>query len=115
MRISDWSSDVCSSDLSGEVQVEFTVAADGSVTSARVVRANTPRVFDREAVAAVKRWRFEPTGQPVTTRRPIGFTPGGQGRRLTRNCRGASRTHGPGGTGRRNLPGKNTPLEGRGP
>src|SRR3546814_41892 len=110
MRISDWSSDVCSSDLSepaepkvvsasdlrpistpaprypidalragrsGEVQVEFTVAADGSVTSARVVRSNPPRVFDREAVAAVKRWRFEPTGAPVTTRRTIGFTPGG--------------------------------------
>ncbi|MFC3716211.1 energy transducer TonB [Luteimonas soli] len=62
---------------SGEVQVEFTVAADGSVTSARVVRSNPPRVFDREAVAAVKRWRFEPTGAPVTTRRTIGFNPGG--------------------------------------
>lgn len=62
---------------SGEVQVEFTVAADGSVTSARVVRSNPPRVFDREAVAAVKRWRFEPIGAPVTTRRTIGFNPGG--------------------------------------
>lgn len=61
---------------SGEVQVEFTVAADGSVTSARVVRSNPPRVFDREAVAAVKRWRFEPTGAAVTTRRTIGFNPG---------------------------------------
>jgi protein TonB len=62
---------------SGEVQVEFTVAADGSVTSARVVRSDPPRVFDREAVAAVKRWRFEPIGAPVTTRRTIGFNPGG--------------------------------------
>lgn len=61
---------------SGEVQVEFTVGADGSVTSARVVRSNPPRVFDREAVAAVKRWRFEPTGATVTTRRTIGFNPG---------------------------------------
>lgn len=61
---------------SGEVQVEFTVGADGSVTSARVVRSNPPRVFDREAVAAVKRWRFEPTGAAVTTRRTIGFNPG---------------------------------------
>lgn len=61
---------------SGEVQVEFTVGADGSVTSARVVRSTPPRVFDREAVAAVKRWRFEPTGAPVTTRRTIGFNPG---------------------------------------
>src|SRR5690606_16895790 len=42
---------------SGEVQVEFTVSPDGSVSDARVVRANPPRVFDREAVAAVRRWR----------------------------------------------------------
>jgi protein TonB len=61
---------------SGEVQVEFTVNPDGSVANARVVRANPPRVFDREAVAAVRRWRFEPVGEPVTTRRTIGFKPG---------------------------------------
>ena len=62
---------------SGEVQVEFTVAPDGSVSDARVVRANPPRVFDREAVAAVRRWRFEPVSEPVTTRRTIAFNPGG--------------------------------------
>ncbi|TDK23057.1 TonB family protein, partial [Luteimonas aestuarii] len=61
---------------SGEVQVEFTVGVDGSVTNARVVRANPPRVFDREAVAAVRRWRFEPVAAPVTTRRAIAFDPG---------------------------------------
>ncbi|WP_133000101.1 energy transducer TonB [Luteimonas arsenica] len=62
---------------SGEVQVEFTVAPDGSVSDARVVRANPARVFDREAVAAVRRWRFEPVSEPVTTRRTIAFNPGG--------------------------------------
>jgi protein TonB len=62
---------------SGEVQVEFTVAPDGSVSDARVVRADPPRVFDREAVAAVRRWRFEPVTEPVTTRRTIAFSPGG--------------------------------------
>jgi protein TonB len=61
---------------SGEVQVEFTVNPDGSVATARVVRADPPRVFDREAVAAVRRWRFEPVAAPVTTRRTIGFSPG---------------------------------------
>jgi len=40
------------------------------------VRADPPRVFDREAVAAVRRWRFEPVGAPVTTRRTINFAPG---------------------------------------
>lgn len=62
---------------SGEVQVEFTVARDGSVSDARVVRAEPARIFDREAVAAVRRWRFEPVPEPVTTRRTIAFNPGG--------------------------------------
>lgn len=62
---------------SGEVQVEFTVGTDGSVTAARVVRSNPARIFDREAVNAVRRWRFQPVDEPVTTRRTIGFNPGG--------------------------------------
>ena len=60
----------------GEVLVEFTVNPDGSVGNARVVRADPPRVFDREAVSAVRRWRFEPVGEATTTRRVIGFSPG---------------------------------------
>jgi len=68
--------DALRSGQSGEVQVEFTVNPDGSVANARVVRADPPRVFDREAVAAVRRWRFEPMGEAVTTRRTIGFNPG---------------------------------------
>lgn len=62
--------------VQGEVQVEFTVSPDGSVSDARVVRADPPRVFDRAAVAAVRRWRFEPIAEPVTTRRTIAFNPG---------------------------------------
>ena len=61
---------------SGEVQVEFTVGTDGSVSAARVVRSNPAGVFDREALSAVKRWRFQPVAAPVTTRRTIGFNPG---------------------------------------
>ena len=62
---------------SGEVRMEITVGTDGSVTSARVVDANPPRVFDREALAAVKRWKFAPIDAPVTTTRTINFRPGG--------------------------------------
>jgi protein TonB len=62
---------------SGEVLVELTVGTDGSVTASRVLRANPPRVFDREALNAVKRWRFEPVAAPVTTRRTLSFNPGG--------------------------------------
>ena len=65
------------SGTSGEVLVEITVGTDGSVTNARVLRATPSRVFDREALNAVKRWRFEPVGAPVTTRRTLVFAPGG--------------------------------------
>ncbi|HEU4813235.1 MAG TPA: energy transducer TonB [Xanthomonadaceae bacterium] len=60
---------------SGEVQVEFVVGTNGSVTSSRVVRSNPRRVFDRAALDAVNRWRFQPVAEPVTSRRTIGFDP----------------------------------------
>lgn len=59
----------------GTVEVEFTVGTDGSVTSSRVVNASPPRIFDREALQAVNRWRFQPIGSPVTTRRTFNFKP----------------------------------------
>ena len=59
------------------VQVEFTVARDGSVSGARVVSTDGQRQFDREfereALAAVKRWRFQPVAEATTTRRSISF------------------------------------------
>ena len=59
------------------VQVEFTVARDGSVTGARVVstegQRQFEREFEREALAAVKRWRFQPVAEATTTRRSISF------------------------------------------
>ena len=62
---------------SGSVLVEYTVGTDGTVTAARVVRSNPARVFDREAVNAVRKWRFQPVAAPVTTRREISFNPQG--------------------------------------
>ena len=59
------------------MQVEFTINPDGSVGGVRVVRSTPPRVFDRAALIAVKRWRFQPVASAVTTRRTIGFSPGG--------------------------------------
>lgn len=67
--------DALRSGTSGEVLVELTVGTDGSVTDARVLRATPARVFDREALAAVKRWKFEPVNAPVTTRRTLAFAP----------------------------------------
>ncbi len=60
---------------SGQVEVEFTVGTDGNVSSARIVSASPPRVFDRETLSAVNRWRFQPIGEAVTTRRTINFKP----------------------------------------
>jgi protein TonB len=61
----------------GTVQVEFTVASDGSVGNVRVVGSDAPRQyqreFEREATAAVKRWRFQPVAEATTTRRTISF------------------------------------------
>jgi protein TonB len=62
--------------VSGEVTISFTVNADGSVGAANVVSSNPRNVFDRAAVAAIKKWRFEPPGEPVTGRRTFSFTPG---------------------------------------
>ena len=43
---------------------------------ARVVRATPARVFDREALNAVRRWKFEPIDAATTTRRTLAFNPG---------------------------------------
>lgn len=61
----------------GSVQVEFTVNSDGSVGNVRAVSSDGPRQFqrefEREALAAVKRWRFQPVAEATTTRRTIAF------------------------------------------
>lgn len=59
----------------GSVEVEFTVGTDGTVTSSRVVNASPPRIFDREALQAIDRWRFQPVSSPVTSRRTFNFEP----------------------------------------
>jgi TonB family protein len=46
--------------LSGWVDVEFTVAPDGSTQDLVVRSAEPQRMFDQAAIDAVKRWRFEP-------------------------------------------------------
>jgi protein TonB len=44
----------------GSVRVRITVGADGEVADATIVESSPPRTFDRAAMNAVKRWRFEP-------------------------------------------------------
>lgn len=57
--------------VEGQVEVEFTVEADGSVSAATVVSASQGQVFDTAALAAVQRWRFMPRTvacEPVAAR-----------------------------------------------
>lgn len=63
--------DAARSGVSGWVQLEVLVNADGSVRSARVVDAKPRGVFEAAAVAAVLRWKFKPKvvdGKPVEQR-----------------------------------------------
>ena len=62
----------------GWVEVEFTVAPDGSVQNAHVTGSQPSRIFDREAIAAVQRAKFQPriengTAVAATLRRRIEF------------------------------------------
>jgi protein TonB len=55
----------------GWVEVDFTVGTDGEVQGAKVAQAQPRHVFDRSALEAVNRWKFEPAmlnGKPVTSR-----------------------------------------------
>ncbi|HZF29202.1 MAG TPA: TonB family protein [Gammaproteobacteria bacterium] len=54
--------------IEGWVDVEFTVAVDGSTHDIKVADASHDNYFRREAVAAVEKWRFEPR---VFMNRPI--------------------------------------------
>ena len=58
--------------------MEITVGTDGSVTSARVLRSQPARIFDREAMNAVRRWKYEPIAAPTTVRRTLAFSPQNQ-------------------------------------
>jgi periplasmic protein TonB len=46
--------------LEGWVELRFTINPDGSVSNPTVIRAQPPRVFDREATRAILRWKFRP-------------------------------------------------------
>lgn len=57
--------------VDGWVELEFAVGTDGKVDDIVVLGSDPPRLFDREAVRAAARWRFEPrreNGVAVATR-----------------------------------------------
>jgi protein TonB len=63
--------DAAISGTEGWVKVAFTITETGTVKDPRIVDAQPPRVFDREAIRAISRWKFKPRvvdGVPVERR-----------------------------------------------
>ncbi len=46
--------------IEGWVQLSFNVSATGEVIDAQVTNAEPKRIFDREALRAIKRWKYRP-------------------------------------------------------
>lgn len=54
--------------IEGWVEIEFTIEPDGSVSNPRVIASNPRRIFDRNAIRAIYKWKFKPRivdGKPV--------------------------------------------------
>jgi protein TonB len=46
--------------IEGWVRVEFTITESGTVKEPRIIDAEPPRVFNREAIRAILKWKFKP-------------------------------------------------------
>lgn len=46
--------------IEGYATIEFTITETGSVRAPQVIDSSPPRVFDREAIRAILRWKFKP-------------------------------------------------------
>lgn len=69
-----------SRNVGGTVIVAYTVDAQGTTRDVRVVSAEPAEIFNRDAIDAVKRWRYAPlaidsAAAAVPTRTAIRFTP----------------------------------------
>jgi len=57
--------------IEGYVTIGFTISPRGTVTDARVIDSKPPGQFDRAALKALQRWRYDPKlvdGKPVARR-----------------------------------------------
>lgn len=71
-------SDAGPRNLAGKVAVAFTIDGDGNVASPRVTSSDLPRAFERAAIQAVARWKFEATGASHASSSTVQFDPPGQ-------------------------------------
>jgi len=59
--------------VTGNVEVEFVVNRDGSVSDVRIVKSNPRGTFDRGVQTTVRKWQFQPVDEPRTIRRNFNF------------------------------------------
>ncbi|MBP7159179.1 MAG: energy transducer TonB [Pseudoxanthomonas sp.] len=71
-------SDAGPRNLAGKVGVAFTIDGEGNVDSPRVTSSDLPRAFERAALQAVARWKFEATGSSHASSSTVQFDPPGQ-------------------------------------
>ena len=63
-----WPREALIEGIEGYVVVEVTIGADGSVKDVRVIQSEPKRMFDRNVIRAVLKWKFKPriiNGVPV--------------------------------------------------
>lgn len=66
-----WPREALLNGIEGFVEVEFTITPDGSVADVEVLNAEPRRLFVRDAIRAVLKWKFKPRivdGKPVARR-----------------------------------------------
>ncbi|MEM8817352.1 MAG: energy transducer TonB, partial [Pseudomonadota bacterium] len=61
-------------EIEGFVVLRFIVTETGSVEDPEVVRADPPRIFDRAALRAVTRWKFQPQIRDGKASRVVAIT-----------------------------------------
>lgn len=59
--------------VTGNVEVEFVVNRDGSVSDVRIVKSNPRGAFDRGVQSTVRKWQFQPLDEPRNVRRNFNF------------------------------------------
>lgn len=69
----DYPADARRNEITGNVEVEFVVNRDGSVSDVRVVKSNPRGTFDRGVLSTVKKWQFQPLDESRTVRRNFNF------------------------------------------
>lgn len=56
----EWPREALLDRIEGWVRIEFTILPDGNVTDPVVLESEPRRVFDQNAMRAVRRWKFKP-------------------------------------------------------